>query len=56
MSKVTVFKSDESNTEDLITEFFSINDYFGKSEQESIKKAWELLIKKSEREIGRAHV
>ena len=48
MSKVTVFKSDESNTEDLITEFFSINDYFGKSEQESIKKAWELLIKKSE--------
>ena len=49
MSKVTVFKSDESNTEDLITEFFSINDYFGKSEQESIKKAWELLIKKSER-------
>ena len=49
MSKVTVFKSDESNTEDLITEFFSINDYFGKSEQESIKKAWELLVKKSER-------
>ncbi|MBR2106128.1 MAG: bifunctional (p)ppGpp synthetase/guanosine-3',5'-bis(diphosphate) 3'-pyrophosphohydrolase [Treponema sp.] len=48
MSKVTVFKSDESNTKDLITEFFSINDYFGKSEQESIKKAWELLIKKSE--------
>ena len=48
MSKVTVFKSDESNTEDLITEFFSINDYFGKSEQESIKKAWELLVKKSE--------
>lgn len=49
MSKVTVFKSDESKTEDLITEFFSINDYFGKSEQESIRKAWELLIKKSER-------
>ena len=49
MSKVTIIKSDESNTEDLITEFFSINDYFGKSEQESIKKAWELLIKKSER-------
>ncbi len=49
MSKVTVFKSDDSNTKDLITEFFSINDYFGKSEQESIKKAWELLVKKSER-------
>ena len=49
MSKTTVFKSDDSNTEDLITEFFSINDYYGKSEQESIKKAWELLIKKSER-------
>ena len=47
MSKVTVFKSDESNTKDLITEFFSINDYFSKSEQESIKKAWELRVEKS---------
>jgi hypothetical protein len=48
MSKTTVFKSDEKNTKDLITEFFILNDYFTTKEQELIKKTWELLVKKSE--------
>ena len=46
MSKNSVFKSDFNNPDQLINEFFELNNYFSDDEKKDILKAWNYFTKK----------
>lgn len=46
MSSISIFKSDSNNPEQLLSEFFQMNDYFSNDEKTAISNAWNLLIEK----------
>lgn len=50
MSSEKIFDSDLENPSALIKEFFQKNDYFTQAEQNTITKAWELLVENSKAE------
>ena len=42
-----IFKADQENPEELLKEFFRINDNYSESDMQRIKKAWNLLLEKT---------